>query len=159
MDRRNEPDPDPEEKKKKKKKKERRPVDPSAGLRGRNRRISLKYVPQSLTESDKRLQIQSIKRQERRPKVESFQSKRSPLVKSFEDKYGYKINQLDKIDKQIIKRAGIDKILAKGKGAYYSSGSRPNQTADSWALARLAGVIMGSPARKVDQKIWDEYKR
>jgi hypothetical protein len=32
MDRRNEPDPDPEEKKKKKKK-ERRPVDPSAGLR------------------------------------------------------------------------------------------------------------------------------
>jgi hypothetical protein len=159
MDRRNEPDPDPEEKKKKKKKKERRPVDPSAGLRGRNRRISLKYVPQSLTESDKRLQIQSIKRQERRPKVDSFQSKRSPLVKSFEDKYGYKINQLDKIDKQIIKRAGIDKILSKGKGAYYSSGSRPNQTADSWALARLAGVIMGSPARKVDQKIWDEYKR
>jgi hypothetical protein len=158
MDRRNEPDPDPEEKKKKKKK-ERRPVDPSAGLRGRNRRISLKYVPKSLTESDKRLQIQSIKRQERRPKVDSFQSKRSPFVKSFEDKYGYKINQLDKIDKQIIKRAGIEKILAKGKGAYYSSGSRPNQTAESWSLARLAGVIMGSPARKVDQKIWDEYKR
>jgi len=159
MDRRNEPDTDTDPEKKKKKKKERRPVDPSAGLRGRNRRISLKYVPQSLTESDKKLQIQSIKRQERRPKVDSFQSKRSPLVKSFEDKYGYKINQLDKIDKQIIKRAGIDKILAKGKGAYYSSGSRPNQTAESWALARLAGVIMGSPARKVDQKIWNEYKR
>jgi hypothetical protein len=128
-------------------------------LRGRNRRIPLKYVPKSLTDSDKQLQVQSIKRQERRPKVESFQSKRSPLVKSFEDKYGYKINQLDKIDKQIIKRTGIDKILAKGKGAYYSSGSRPNQTAESWALARLAGVIMGSPARKVDMKIWNEYKR
>jgi len=159
MDRRNEPDTDTDPEKKKKKKKERRPIDPSAGLRGRNRRISLKYVPQSLTESDKKLQIQSIKRQERRPKVDSFQSKRSPLVKSFEDKYGYKINQLDKIDKKILKRTGIDLILEKGRGAYYSSGSRPNQTADSWALARLAGVIMGSPARKVDQKIWNEYKR
>jgi hypothetical protein len=150
------PEPDPAEPQKKKK---RQPVDPSAGMRGRNRRISLKYVPKSLTESDKRLQIQSIKRQERRPNVDSFQSKRSPLVESFEKKYGFKINQLDKIDKKILKRTGVDLILEKGRGAYYSSGSRPNQTAESWALARLAGVIMGSPARKVDQKIWDKYKR
>lgn len=139
--------------------KKRQPVDPSGGMRGRSRRIPLKYVPESLTESDRQLQIESIKRQQRRPKVDSFKSKRSPLVKSFEEKYGYKINQLDKIDKQIIRRAGIEKILDKGKGAYYTSGSRPNQTPESWAYARLAGVIMGSPARKVDQKIWDEYKR
>lgn len=154
------PEPDPAEPEKKKViKLKRQPVDPSAGMRGRNRRISLKYVPKSLTESDKRLQIQSIKRQERRPKVDSFQSKRSPLVERFEEKYGFKINQLDKIDKKILKRTGIDLILEKGRGAYYSAGSRPNQTAESWALARLAGVIMGSPARKVDQKIWDKYKR
>jgi hypothetical protein len=64
------PEPDPAEQKKKVMKSKRQPVDPSAGMRGRNRRISLKYVPKSLTESDKRLQILSIKRQERRPKVE-----------------------------------------------------------------------------------------
>ena len=64
-----EPDPaEPEKKKKKVMKLKRQPVDPSAGMRGRNRRISLKYVPKSLTESDKRLRILSIKRQERRPK-------------------------------------------------------------------------------------------
>ncbi len=140
-------------------KRDKKPVNPSAGMRGKNRRISLKYVPKSLTESDRKLQIQSILRQERRPKVDSFQSKRSPLVQRFEKKYGFKINQLDKIDKKIIKRAGIDQILAKGKGAYYSSGSRPNQTPESWAYARLAGVIMNSPARKVDQNIWNKYKR
>ena len=46
----------------------------------------------------------------------------------------------------------------KGMGAYYSGGSRPNQTPFSWGLARLASVIMGGNARKVDKKIWDEFK-
>ncbi len=50
-------------------------------------------------------------------------------------------------------------LVSKGRGAYYSSGSRPNQTADSWARARLASVIMGGAARKVDQKLWDQYKK
>ena len=59
--------------------------------------------------------------------------------------------------KNIITRKGQDLIISKGRGAYYSSGSRPNQTADSWAYARLASVIMGGPARKSDQKIWDQY--
>jgi hypothetical protein len=65
------PEPDPAEPEKKKVMKlKRQPVDPSAGMRGRNRRLSLKYVPKSLNESDKRLRILSMKRQERRPKVE-----------------------------------------------------------------------------------------
>jgi len=49
-------------------------------------------------------------------------------------------------------------IIKKGKGAFFSSGSRPNQTPFSWGLARLASVIMGGKARKVDQAIWDKYK-
>ena len=49
--------------------------------------------------------------------------------------------------------------MAKGRAAYFTSGSRPNQTSDSWALARLASVIMNGGARKVDQKIWDKFKR
>ena len=43
--------------------------------------------------------------------------------------------------------------------AYYTSGSRPNQSKESWAFARLASVIMDGPARKVDKKIWENYKK
>ena len=49
------------------------------------------------------------------------------------------------------------KVMDKGKGAYYSSGSRPNQTAHSWAYGRLASVILGGPARKIDKDIWKKY--
>ena len=34
----------------------------------------------------------------------------------------------------------------------------PNQTPSSWAYARLASVITGGGARKVDKKIWDKFK-
>jgi beta-N-acetylglucosaminidase len=44
-------------------------------------------------------------------------------------------------------------IIKKGEGAYYSSGSRPNQTAQSWGLARLASAITGGKASKVDYHI------
>ena len=42
-------------------------------------------------------------------------------------------------------------------GAYYSSGSRPNQTAQSWGKARMYSYIMGGPTRKVDKHITDKY--
>lgn len=118
-----------------------------------------KYVPDTLSASDKKKQIKSIKEKKERPKLKSFQSKRSTHVEKFEKKYGYKISNLSRIAKEIISKKGIDEILAKGKGAYYSAGSRPNQTATSWSLARLASVITGGPARKIDQKIWDKYKK
>tara|TARA_R100000388_G_scaffold94900_2_gene84080 strand:+ start:1519 stop:1899 length:381 start_codon:yes stop_codon:yes gene_type:complete len=122
-------------------------------------KINPKYVPKSLTPADKKKQIKSIKEGKPRPKVESFKSKRSSNVVAFEKKYGKKINDFNFISKNIIKKKGIDEIIAKGKAAYFSSGSRPNQTPTSWALARLAAVIMkDGPARKVDRKIWDKYK-
>ena len=124
----------------------------------KDRKVPKKYVPKGLTEKDKKKQVASILKKEDRPKVESFKSKRSGLVKKFEDKYKHKITDDKFISKNIIKQKGIELILDKGRGAYYSSGSRPNQTPESWARARLAGVIMNSPARKVDKKIWDKYK-
>lgn len=123
------------------------------------KKINPKYVPKSLTPSDRKKQIKSIKEGEDRPKVKSFTSKRSGWVKKFEDKYGTKINDYKFISKNIISKVGIDKILDKGRGAYYSSGSRPNQTAESWAKARLSSVIMNGPARKVDKDIWNKYKK
>ena len=46
----------------------------------------------------------------------------------------------------------------KGMGAYYSSGSRPNQTAESWGLARMYSYILGGPTRKIDDEITQKYK-
>ena len=121
------------------------------------KKIPKQYVPKSLSAADKKKQIKSIQEGTKRPKLD-FKTKRSSYVVKFEKKYGFKINNLDRINKEIIKKKGIDQILDKGRGAYYSSGSRPNQTMASWSLARLASVIVGGPARRIDQKIWDKYK-
>jgi len=124
-----------------------------------DKKINKKYLPASLSKADRAKQKKSIEEKKERPKVKSFKSKRSSHVERFEKRYGYKINNLTRISKEIISRTGINKILDKGMGAYYSSGSRPNQTARSWSLARLASVIMGGPARKVDMAIWEKYKK
>ena len=117
-----------------------------------------KYVPDSLSSSDKTKQIKSIKAKTDRPILKSAKTKRSSHVVNFENKYGYKINELTKIYKNIISKTGVDKILKKAEGAYYSSGSRPNVSARQWAYARLASVIMGGGARAVDKDIWLKYK-
>jgi len=116
------------------------------------------YVPKTLTKEDKKKQIKSIKDKKDRPKLESFKSKRSSHVIKFEKKYKTKITDEKFINDNILKKQGQLEILKKGMGAYYSSGSRPNQTPESWAYARLASVIMNGPARKVDMKIWEKYK-
>ena len=121
---------------------------------GKNKK---KYVPKSLTKEDRKKQIKSIEEGTDRPKLKSFKSKRSSYAVSFEKKYKTKITDKEYINKNIIKTKGQNEILAKGRGAYYSSGSRPNQTSNSWAYARLASVIMNGRARKVDKDIWDKY--
>lgn len=125
--------------------------------KGEYHNINKSYL-EGLKNYERRKQIKSILEGKDRPKVKGFKSKRSSWAKKFEDKYGKKITDLDFISKNIIKREGINKILSKGKGAFYSAGSRPNQTAFSWAYARLGSVLMNGPARKVDKSIWDEYK-
>ena len=122
------------------------------------RKIPEQYVPKSLSKADRAKQKKSILEGTDRPKVK-FQSTRSKYVKAFQKKYGTNITDDTFIDKNIITRTGINKILKKGMGAYYSSGSRPNQTAQSWSRARLASVIMNGPARRVDLEIWNRHKR
>jgi hypothetical protein len=50
----------------------------------------------------------------------------------------------------------LRKIVKKGEGAYFSSGSRPNQTAQSWGLARLASSVTGGKAAAVDFDILEK---
>jgi hypothetical protein len=122
-------------------------------------KINPKYLPKSLSPEDRKKQLKSIKEKKDRPKLKSFKSKRSKYVIQFENKYNTKITDKQFIYKNIISKVGVDKILSKGRGAYYSSGSRPNQTPASWSNARLASVIMNGPARKVDKDIWNKYKK
>ena len=121
-----------------------------------------KMVPKTYVEGlrgyERRKQIKSIFEGKERPKVKGFKSERSSWVKKFEDKYGTKITDKKFITDNIISETGREMIIKKGKGAFYSSGSRPNQTPFSWGLARLASVIMGGNARKVDKDIWEKYR-
>tara|TARA_R110000765_G_scaffold393776_1_gene487208 strand:- start:2 stop:394 length:393 start_codon:yes stop_codon:yes gene_type:complete len=125
--------------------------------KGETREIPDKYV-KGLKGKDLEKQIKSIFEGTIRPRTKAPQ-KRSSYVIKFENKYGKKITDEEFIHKNIITRTGQRKIKEKGMGAYYSGGSRPNQTPSSWAFARLASVIVGGPARKVDKKIWDKYKK
>ena len=124
--------------------------------KGETKDIPSNYL-KGLNKTDREKQIKSIFEGKLRPKTKAPE-KRSSYVVKFEKKYNKKIDDKDYIHKNIITRTGQKKIMDKGFGAYFSSGSRPNQTPMSWALARLASVIVGGPARKVDKSIWDKYK-
>ena len=50
----------------------------------------------------------------------------------------------------------FEKILKKGQGAYYSSGSRPSQNSHSWGIARLASSITAGKAAAIDYNILEE---
>ena len=54
---------------------------------------------------------------------------------------------------------GLRKIVKKGQSAYFSSGSRPNQTGHSWGYARMASAITGGKAAAVDYKILEKHCR
>ena len=125
--------------------------------KGKTRRVPKRYVPDTLSEKDKKKQIKSIFENKERPDVK-YKKRRSSWAVKFEKKYGTNIKDEEFIDKNILKKEGQEQIIMKGKGAYYSRGSRPNQSAFSWGYGRLASVIMGGPSRKLDIKIWDEYK-
>lgn len=131
------------------------------------KKIPSKYLPGSLSENDRNKQEASIRKSrkdykhkiyKKRPRV-NYKSKKSSYIKKFEAKYNKKITDKNYIAKNIISLTGQNKILKKGRGAFYSSGSRPNQTPSSWAYARLASVIVNGPARKYDMKIWNKYKK
>ena len=123
--------------------------------------MNKKYLPKHLSRKDKKKQLQMLKKSIKdykdgkyytRKKVSSFKSKPSGHVAKAMETYN-----VDKIsvNKNLSKKTGckvstLRKIVQKGMGAYYSSGSRPNQTAQSWGIARLASALTGGPSSKVD---------
>jgi hypothetical protein len=86
-----------------------------------------------------------------RPKVSDKPTRRSRHVVKFEKKYGYTLGDISRIKKDF-PDTDVEKILSKGRGAY-ASGSRPNTGIEQWAKARLASVLTGGPALKVDKDL------
>ena len=127
-----------------------------------------KYVPKSLSKKDKSKQKKMLKKSQKmykkkkyytREKVKTFKSKKSNHIKNAERIY--KITSI-KPSKELSEKTGcslkgLQEIVKKGQGAYYSSGSRPNQTAHSWGIARLASAITGGKSSQVDMHILEKY--
>tara|TARA_Y100001938_G_scaffold43821_1_gene60674 strand:+ start:851 stop:1288 length:438 start_codon:yes stop_codon:yes gene_type:complete len=138
-----------------------------------DKKFSKKYVPDSLSEKDKKKQKKQLEKSTSdykkgkftpREKLKSFQSRPSSFVQQVKEKTGLPINidkladkfsRTDKRKKELKK--GMEEVIMKGKGAYFASGSRPNQTPMSWGKARLASVLVGGASRKIDKKIVDKY--
>ncbi len=92
-----------------------------------------------------------------RPKLKSYKKKESGWTAKFHKRYPEA-----KTIPQIARETGIpakalNAVKRKGMGAYYSSGSRPNQTAHSWGMARMYSYILGGPTRKIDREITKKY--
>ncbi|MAR50769.1 MAG: hypothetical protein CML42_06560 [Rhodobacteraceae bacterium] len=129
--------------------------------------VPRRYVPKKLTRKDKKKQSLELKKSRKmykrgkyhtRKKIKSFKSKVSPHI--IKARKMYKIDKIKpsrKLSKKTkCKMKGLKKMFQKGQGAYFSSGSRPNQTGHSWGYARLASAITGGKASAVDYKILQE---
>lgn len=127
--------------------------------------VPLRYLPRKLSRQDRKKQAQMLLKSRKmyktqrkyftRKKVASFQSHVSPHILAARQRYhiasivpGKKLAAATGCS-----LAALKKIVQKGEGAYFSSGSRPNQTAQSWGLARLASAVTGGKAAAVDYAI------
>jgi hypothetical protein len=144
-------------------------VDMDDIFKGGYRKTSVpkRYVPKQLSKKDKKKQARELKKSRRaykkgkyhtRKKMKSFKSKVSPHI--IKARKMYKINKIRPTRKLAkaskCKLKGLKKMFQKGQGAYFSSGSRPNQTGHSWGYARMASAITGGKASAVDFKIIQE---
>lgn len=130
-------------------------------------KIPIRYLPRNLTETDQKKQVRSLLKSRKlykankyytRKNLPSYTSKESQHIKN-----ARKIYNVENVapNEELAQKTGctiaaLNEIVRKGEGAYYSSGSRPNQTPQSWGLARLASSITGGKAAAVDYDILKE---
>lgn len=84
-----------------------------------------------------------------RPKVSDDPTPRSRHVIKFQKDYGFPITDRVRI-RSTFPDTDVATILAKGAAAY-ASGSRPNVSIAQWTNARLASVLTGGPALRIDK--------
>ena len=130
-------------------------------------KIPIKYLPKSLTKKDKANQLKMLQKSKKMYKKQQYYTRNKvssyPTKKSIHILKAQKIYNIQNIapNKELSLKSGcsidaLNQIIKKGEGAYYSSGSRPNQTPQSWGLARLASSLTGGKAAAVDYTIIDK---
>jgi hypothetical protein len=130
-------------------------------------KFPVRYLPATLTKKDKQKQIKMLMKSKKLYRTKHQYYTRKPLA-SYKNKTSKHIIRARKIyniknltpSKELAQKTGcslsaLNQIVKKGQGAYFSSGSRPNQTAQSWGVARLASSITAGKAAAVDYGIID----
>jgi hypothetical protein len=130
-------------------------------------KVPTKYLPSLNEIKDMQKQVKMLMKSRKqykkgkfftRKKVQSYKNKPSSHVMRAKKIYNIKIVSPNK---ELAKKTGcslsaLKQIVRKGEGAYYSSGSRPNQTPQSWGLARLASSITAGKSAAVDYDILEK---
>jgi hypothetical protein len=130
-------------------------------------KFPLRYLPFSLSKKDKQKQVKMLNKSRKmykkkkyytRKKLSSYDTKVSKHIIDARKIYGI---QKIKPSAELARKTGcslsaLKQIVKKGQGAYYSSGSRPNQTAQSWGFARLASSITAGKSAAVDFNILEK---
>lgn len=141
-------------------------MNPLKFFLNKKERLPQRYAPKHLTKKDQKKQKKNLAKSRKlykkgiyfkRPKVKSFKSKKSRHINNVEKIYGVKNMSIPELSKKTkCTPASLNKIIEKGQGAYYSSGSRPNQSAHSWGVARLASSLTGGNASVIDYYVLEE---
>jgi len=127
-------------------------------------KFPIRYIPKKLTKKDKQKQLKMLIKSKKLYKNHKYYTRKQ--VSSYKNKKSNHILNARKIyniqnitpNKELAQKTGckisaLQQIVKKGEGAYYSSGSRPNQTPQSWGLARLASSLTSGKAAAVDYDI------
>jgi len=130
-------------------------------------KINKRYLPKVLSKKDKKKQLKMLMKSKKnykkgiyytRKRLLSYKSKTSSHIKDAIRIYKVPIidatNDLARVSG--CSKQSLKKIIQKGEGAYFSSGSRPNQTSQSWGKARLASAITSGKAAAVDYSILEK---
>ena len=124
-------------------------------------KIPIRYLPKNLTLRDRKKQLNMLIKSKKLYKQNKYYTRKNlPSFKHKKSKHilnAIKIYKIKNIlpSKELVDKTGcnlvsLNQIVKKGEGAYYSSGSRPNQTPQSWGLARLASSLTGGKSAAVD---------
>ena len=130
-------------------------------------KFPMRYLPKILTRKDQKAQLKMLKKSKKlytqhkyytRKRLSSYKSKKSNHI--LNARKLYKIENITPTPELALKTGckieALKQIVKKGEGAYFSSGSRPNQTAQSWGLARLASSLTAGKAASVDYAILEK---
>ena len=127
-------------------------------------KFPIRYVPAKITKKDRQKQIVMLIKSKKlykkhkyytRKNIPSYKNKKSNHILNARNIYNIRNITPSKelATKTGCKLSALNKIVNKGEGAYYSSGSRPNQTPQSWGLARLASSLTSGKSAAVDYDI------